>query len=75
MPTRDRMIRIRLITDPASPHGHFRSSQSRSGVRRQARRMDARSYSESHGPLGNVADCDLNAVPSYAGRLYAAVAT
>jgi hypothetical protein len=75
MPTRDRMIRIRLITDPTSPHVQFRSNRRLSAVTRRPRRMDARAYSESQGPLGNLADCDLNAVPSYAGRLYAAVAT
>lgn len=75
MPTRDRMIRIRLITDAPSPRVHFRSRRRPSGETRHPRQIDARAHSENRVPLGNEAVPEIAMVPSYAGRLYAAVAT
>ena len=68
MLTRDRTIRIRLVTKANSPRIHSRFRQRRAREMRVAARAEVRLESNPNELLGNVP-------PSYASRLYAANAT
>lgn len=68
MLTRDRTIRIRLLTKANSPRIHSRFRQRRAREMRLAARPEVRVESNLNELLGNM-------LPSYASRLYAASAT
>lgn len=68
MLTRDRTIRIRLVTKANSPRIHSRFRQRRAREMRVATRPEARVEPNRNELLGNMP-------PSYASRLYAASAT